>query len=548
LRLLALFPHLGGLRLQRVYLTADEVVLEVGARTSGSRCPTCRRRSHHLHSRYVRRIADHPIGGRPFRIYFHVRRFRCGNPKCARRTFVEQHSTLVARSARRSVPLQRYLEDVGLHHGGRPGQRFAERCKIAVNRMTLLRLVRRLPEPPVTTPRVLGIDDFAIKRAYRYGTIVVDLEERRVIDLLPERTASAVAAWITQHGQPDIVCRDRGGDYAAAARQAAPDAVQIADRFHLARNSSEVLERILVRYPAALRAAVAQETPTRDIVAAGETTSSAEESQAEATSTPLDSRQARRRARYDAVVALHQAGETNQAISEKLRLSRPTVRKYVRAGTFPERPARRTPLSAGTRYGTFLQERWAAGERDAAVLWEQLKAQGFSGSLRTVQRVVAGWREETRPRGAAARKARAPASDVLPAMRPPSPRQATWLLLKPDGKLSDEQRAMRTKLLAAAPEVQTALSVIEDFREMLRSRAAEALPAWMGRVDQSPMPELTAFAANLRRDYAAVEAALTYEWSSGQVEGSVTRTKLVKRQGYGRANLDLLRKRALLAA
>jgi transposase len=261
-----------------------------------------------------------------------------------------------------------------------------------------------------------------------------------------------------------------------------------------------------------------------------------------------DPRRARRRDRYDAVVVLHQVGESVQAISEKLGLSRPTVRKYVRAGTFPEWPARRTPLSAGTRFGTYLQKRWAEGDRDAAVLWDELQAQGFTGSLRMVQRAVAEWREEARPRGAAARKARVPASDVLPPLRPPSPRQAAWLLLKPLAKLTEEQWAMRTKLLAAAQDVQVALGMIEDFRDMVRTRAAAALPAWLTRVEQSPLPELTTFAAKLRRDDAAVEAALTYGWSSGQVEGQVTKTKLRKREGYGRSNFDLLRKRVLLTA
>lgn len=542
MRLLALFPHLAGLQLKEVRLKGDEIVLDVALRTKGARCPSCLHRSDHLHSRYLRRIADHPIGGRSVRIHFHVRRFRCRNPKCARRTFVEQHPTFAARFTRRSVPLQRYLEDVGLHHGGRPGQRFVERSNIAVNRMTLLRLVRRLPEPPVTTPRVLGIDDFALKRAHRYGTICVDLEERRIIDLLPERTAAAVATWITDHGQPDFVCRDRGGDYAAAARQAAPNAVQIADRFHLASNSSKVLERVLVRYPSALRAAV-EGTPVHDAVADAETTEVVAE----------DPRRVRRRARYEAVVALHQAGASIQAISAELGLCRETVRKYVRAGTFPEWPARRTLLSAGTTYGTYLQRRWAEGLRDATVLWEELCALGFPGSVRMVQKAVEEWREDRRPRGAAARKARVPASNVLPPLRPPSPRQATWLLLKPEPKLTEEQRAMRAKLLASAPDLQTGLSLIEDFRDMVRTRTAEALPAWLTRAEQSPLPEVSAFAANLRRDYAArdyaaVEAALTHIWSSGQVEGQVTKTKLVKRQGYGRSNFDLLRKRVLLAA
>ena len=547
--LAALFPHLAGLRLKSIVLTADNVIVEVTARTIGSRCPSCRRRSHHLHSQYTRRVTDQPIGDRPVIVRFHVRRFRCRNPKCTRQTFVEQQPTLAARSARRSVPLQRYVEDVGLTHGGRPGQRFAERRKISVNRMTLVRLVRRLPEPPVTAPNVLGIDDFALKRGHRYGTICVDLEEHRIVDLLPERTASAVATWLVEHGQPQFICRDRGGDYAAGGKQGAPQAIQIADRFHLVCNSSKVLERILVRHPAALRAAVAQEVPTEKPIAISEmVATSLEPAKVHVAPMSENARRARRLARYEAVVALRQAGWSVQRIADEVGLSRPTVRKYVRAGTFPEWPARRTLLSAGTEYAAVLQKRWAEGCRDATVLWDELRGLGFPGSVRMVQHAVAGWRVGPRPRGRAAWKARAPASPDLPPQRPPSPRQAVWCLLKPTSKLTNEQHEMRTKLLAASPEGQAVLTIIEDFRAMIRDRTGDVLESWLTRADASQIPELRAFAANLRRDQAAVEAALTYSWSSGQVEGQVTKTKLVKRAGYGRAKFDLLRKRVLLAA
>jgi transposase len=230
--LMTLLPHLKGLRVKGIRQTADAIVIDVAPRTTGARCPSCRRRSDHLHAQYTRWITDQPIGDHSVVTRFHVRRFRCRNPKCDRQTFVEQRPTLAAPFARRSVSLARYLDDVGLTQGGRPGQRFVERRRISVNRMTLLRLVRRLPEPLVSAPNVLGIDDFALKRGHRYGTIFVDLEEHRIIDLVPERTAAAVALWLADHGRPQIICRDRGGDYASGARRGAPEAMQIADRFH----------------------------------------------------------------------------------------------------------------------------------------------------------------------------------------------------------------------------------------------------------------------------------------------------------------------------
>ncbi len=540
MRWTTLLPHLAGLRVRQTTLSASMLDLDLEPLAATARCPSCHRRSRHVHSRYVRHITDQPIGGHRVLFHLHVRRFRCRTATCLRRTFAEQVPPLAARYARRSVPLQAFLADLGLTLGGRPGMRFARRCGGTISRMTLLRLVRALPEPPISTPSVLGVDDFALRRGHHYGTILIDLERHRVIDLLPERTADAFATWLDAHSQPKLVCRDRGGDYASGARQGAPDAIQIADRFHLSRNSSDVLERILVRHPIALRAAVTQvTTPTSDRWSSPVS---------RAASPPANPRRDRRLARYQQVIALHHQGWSLTAISLHLQVARPTVRKYVNAGTFPEWPARRTKLSAGTAHATYLQERWAAGCRDSTVLWQELRARGFTGSVRMVQRLVAGWRVEPARRGRAAHIAGPTPAPAPPQLRPPSPRQAVWLLLRPCERLEPAQQTMRVKLLSAAPEVYEALTLLEEFRRLVRERDGAAWAEWLHAAETSPIRELRGFAAKLRQDQAAIEAALAHRWSSGQVEGQVTRTKLVKRQMFGRAKFDLLRKRVLLAS
>jgi transposase len=462
MRWISLLPHLAGLRVRHATLSAATLELDLEPLAATARCPSCHRRSRHVHSRYVRHITDQPIGGRRVLFHLSVRRFRCRTATCPRRTFAEQVPRLAARYARRSVPLQAFLADLGLTLGGRPGMRFARRRGGSISRMTLLRLVRALPEPPVSTPSVLGVDDFALRRGHHYGTILTDLEGHRVIDLLPERTADAFATWLDAHGQPKLVCRDRGGDYARGARHGAPDAIQIADRFHLTRNSSDVLERILVRHPTALRAAVTQETtPPSDRWSSPVS---------RAALSPANPRRDRRLARYQQVIALHHQGWSLTAISLHLQVARPTVRKYVNAGTFPEWPARWTKLSAGTAHATYLQERWEAGYRDSTVLWQELRARGFTGSVRMVQRLIAGWRVEPARRGRAAHIAGPTPAPAPPQLRPPSPRQAVWLLLRPCESLEPAQQTMRARLLAAAPEVREALTLLEEFRRLVRER------------------------------------------------------------------------------
>lgn len=538
MRVATLFPHFAGVRITRTEILPDELIIEAVPRATAARCPDCRRRSRRVHSRYTRKIADRPVGERRVTVHLRVRRFRCRTARCPRRTFAEQAPRLAARYARHSRPLQSHLQDLGLTLGGRPGARFARRAGIRVSRTTLLRRVRALPEPAITAPRVLGVDDFAFRRGHHYGTVLTDLEQRRVVDVLPDRTADTLAAWLKAHGQPQFICRDRGGDYASGARQGAPEATQIADRFHLVRNSSDVLERILARHPAALRAAIAEATPAADV---------AGDAPPPATAALPDPRRERRLSRYERVVARQRAGQSITAIGREVGLCRETVRKYLRAGGFPERAGRRTKLSAGTAHGAFLQARWEAGCRDATALWAELRDCGFTGSLRMVQRAVSRWRVESGRRGRAAKRTGVAPAPAPARPRPPSARQAVWLLLRPIEALGPAQRALRERLLAAAPAVQAALPVLADFRRMVRERDHAALRGWLRAAEASTVRELQTFAANLRRDLAAIEAALTYGWSSGQVEGQVTRIKLIKRQMYGRAKHDLLRKRVLLA-
>ncbi len=523
MRAALLFPHFVGVRIARTEVSPDELTIEARPRAATARCPDCRQRSRHVHSRYTRSIADRPVGERRVTIHLRVRRFRCRTAQCPRRTFAEQAPQLAARYARHSRPLQGRLQDLGLTLGGHPGMRFARRAGMRISRTTLLRRVRASPEPPITAPRVLGVDDFALRRGHHYGTVLTDLERRCVVDVLPDRTAASFATWLKQHGQPQLICRDRGGDYASGARQGAPAAVQIADRFHLARNSSDALERLLARHPAALRAAVTEATPPA--AADGP-------APPPAAVASHDPRRERRLARYERVVALRQEGCSITAIGREVGLCRETVRRYLHAGGFPERPGRRTKRSAGTARGAFLQARWNAGCRDATVLWAALRDCGFTGSLRMVQRVVSGWRVEPGRRGRAAKRAGAVSASAPARPRPPSARQAVWLLLRPIETLEPAQLKMRERLLAAAPEVGGALPVLEDFRRMVRERDHAALAGWLQAAEASMARELRAFAANLRRDLAAVEAALTYEWSSGQVEGQVTKIKLVKRQMF----------------
>ena len=555
MQLATILPHLAGLRFTRVEVLADELVLEAASRATTARCPGCGRRSRHYHGGYTRTVTDQPLGPRRVTIQLSMKRFRCRAPTCQRQTFAEPLPRLVDRYARRSVPLQLLLQDIGLTLGGRPGVRFAGRRGITISRMTLLRLVRALPEPAVTAPTVLGVDDFAVARGRRYGSVVVDLEAHRPVDLLPDRTSETLATWLTAHGQPDIICRDRGGDYAAGARRGAPEAVQVADRWHLLKNVGDTLERVLGRHQVGLRQAVP--SPRATAVDAGlvppvPVSEPAPPAPEPAISLPPPAVPAvppsgARQARYEEAVTLRRQGCSISAISRQVGATRPTVRRWLRADAFPERARRPSQLHDLSPHAAYLRERWTAGCRNAAELWSELRKRGFTGSAVTVRRYLQAWRAYPRQRRPGGQHAAVTDAPAPAASRPPSPRQVRWWLLTPAADLEPEQQGYLDRLRTACPAVARAEQLAMEFGRLVRQRDPVAFTAWLEAAATSSLPEFREVANGMRRDRAAIEAALTHEWSSGQVEGQVTRIKLLKRQMFGRAKFDLLRKRVLLA-
>jgi len=548
-------PHLAGLHVEQVAIDDDAVRIDLHRTARSARCAGCRRRSRRVHSSYTRQIADLPIAGRKAVLHLRVRRFRCAASTCPRRIFAEQIPGLAGRRARRSMPLLAALREVGFALGGRPGARIGSRLKMPASRSTLLRLVRQAPSPPPADPRVLGVDDWAWRRGRRYGSILVDLERRRPVKLLPDRTAESLTAWLREHPGIAVISRDRAGAYADGARQGAPDAVQVADRFHLLANVGELLERVLGSRRAALRqaAAVVEQAISQRLppVAEDAVTSPTPAGRLHAQQRRQE-RRAQRLARYDAVVALHQEGYSHAAISRQTGLGRKTVRRYLRAGGFPERaapPARSTMLAP---YEAYLRTRWMEGCHNAQQLWREIRSQGFAGQAANVRRYLAQWRPEPGRPGRPVRQDHGDdAPPTLPMRQPtpvPSPRQARWLLLRAPETLTSDERTYRVALLDAEPTIREVQQLAVGFDALVRTRDAPGLIAWLERADASGVPEVRSFAAGIRRDRAAVDAALSVVWSNGQTEGQINRLKVLKRQMYGRAKLDLLEKRFLYAA
>jgi transposase len=490
-------------------------------------CPECGRRSQSRHSSYLRRLQDLPWQGLSVEIHLRVRRFRCRNGHCPRKVFSERLEGIPP-YLRHTSRLAEIVRVVGYVAGGLPGSRLLARLAIRTSDDTVLRRVKFPPSTGCSDSgnaiEVLGVDDWAWRKGHSYGTILVDLEQHRVSDLLPDRSAGSFEAWLKQQPGIRVISRDRGGIYAEGARLASPAARQVADRFHLFLNLSAAVERALEECDSPMQ--LVPPAPSADESAG------LREPRKTRQQALQQERRRRRLERYEEVIQLHRQGCSQKKISASLHLDRRTVRRWIRAGQFPERKSPRGRPTKVQRFAEYLQRRWAEGCHNATRLFEEIRAQGYRGGRGMVARHVAGWRNS------------APA---LPAARPQkiTAKHAAILITKPLGQLTAEQQAVLDQLSAQCPDLRRLRELSAEFREVFRRGEGQALQAWTISAEHSGIGPLARFAAGLQKDFPAVVSAVETCWSNGQVEGQVNRLKTLKRQMYGRAGFALLRARVL---
>lgn len=502
-----------GLVVDRVERATGSVRVFARTGRDGAVCPCCGVVSRKVRSRYGRQLADLPAHGRHVVISVEVRRFLCAERDCARRIFAERLEPSVAGSfSRRTERLDGLVQHLGRALGGRPGQRMARRLLLPVSKDTLLRTVRRRAAAAQEAPKIIGLDDWAWRKGHRYGTLICDLERRRVIDLLPDREPATVAAWLAARPSIEIIARDRGGSYGAAAEQGRPEALQVADRWHLFENASAAFLSAVRRQMGAIRAALGQGPVDPSVLTSVER---------------LQHEGWRRRAEADApVLALHKDGVAIKEIVRRTGRARKVVRDVVRGGRAePFRPR----ASSLEPWLDRLDAEWTAGCRNGAELWRRLRGQGFPGSLR----VIGEWATRRRRDETAGGPRRCPSARAI----------ARTLSTSPD-LLSRADRTTAAVIEKAVPALIEARDLVDRFHSLIRRGDAGDLDRWMEAAAESL---ISSFTRGVAADKAAIRAAIVEPWSNGQTEGQITKLKLVKRQMYGRANLDLLRARMLPA-
>jgi len=554
-----------GLAIQSVTTTSGQIRVVVASTAEQAPCPLCYTPSSQLHSHYWRQLADVPCGGRRVVLRVRSHKWRCVHLACPRRVFAERLTPLARAWAHMTNRLATSLQAIGLAANGQEGARLAHQVGMHTSPTTVLNRIKTLPDPFMPPPEEIGLDEWSYRRGKRFGTIIVDLQRHRVLDLLPDKDVATVVAWLIARPTIRLVSRDRSREFAQAVALGAPQAIQVLDRFHLLRNLVEHLPTIVSRCLTEVRRAAAgppiPAPPQSPLTGPLSMPSLPEQGpwkpaltrQAEAQRL---ARQTERNARYAQVQALREQGLTAAEIGQQMGMKPRTVRHWFTH--FRSDTHKRKHRSEFDQYADYVRQRWQAGCHNGLMLWRELHALGYSGSPKSVYQYLLPLRQATPPSVSNEASSFQPSSpppatitstpEVLAMMQRWTLTQTQWFLVKRPAELTAEERAYVTALCRAHSTLATVSDLVQQFRQLVRERPGEAaLRAWVSACQTSQVKELVRFAKGLRAEWQAVVAGLTHPASQGQTEGFVHKLKLIKRQHFGRAGFTLLRKHVLLA-
>jgi transposase len=544
------------LNLEQLYEVENHVQASITSQQPTSKCPKCGTTSSSLHSHYTRTIQDLPVSGSSITWILHVRRFRCRKRKCSQHIFCERFTQGLNAYARTTNRVTALFETTSLHIGASPASSLIPDIGLISSPSTMLRRAHQAIVPDVidATLKIIGVDDFAFQRGLNYGTIIVNHENNKVVDLLPDRVANTLSTWLKSHPTIEIITRDRSFEYGKACTDGAPQAKQVLDRWHILKNLRDALEHLLERHRKVI-AEVAQQFKT----ALGVPVYRPSYKQSEHAKAVLEMR-CERILRARALFAEYQSVAR---VAFELPGSRTFVAKAIKSQDLPELGNNARSRSLLEPWLPELEARFTGGLRNARQFWRELQAIGFLGSYERVhdwvrfRRDCEDAQQATSSTTATSTDLAVPTPNTLTTALPVNsevrkarsfmPCQLVWLLMLTDERLCDEDRLILERLSDRCLDIPKARVLALEFQRLMFDKDVQALSAWFTTVKSSILPDLVSFVTGLERERAALEASISEVWSNGRTEGHVNKLKLIKRQGYGQAGFELLRKRVLLA-
>jgi len=493
-------------------------------------CPVCGTPSGRRHSWYRRTAMDLPWRKFTVRLRVWARRFFCDQPTCPRKIFAERFTGLLPRYGRRTEEATGLLLAFAQRAGGEAGARLARAAGLPTSPDTLRRLLRNQEFSVGAAPTELGVDDFALRRQQHYGLLLVDLAVRRPIDVLPDDESATLATWLRAHPGAKIIARDRGLRIRDGVRLGAPDAVQVADRFHLLRNVVDALDQLQRQRRAAGSAAFGHGVRAPPVATPDPPPPPDPTPESKPGERPRSFRAGPDQ--WERARALRAQGWSIQAVGRAISLSPKTVRRLLNRATPPPQEYmhhRRVPRLIEP-FLQYLLQRWADGCQNGRQLTREIEQLGYQGKGSSVRWMMARWRPP-KTRGQPKRR-------LLT-------RHVPWLLLRAPDLLKEEERLDLERVLAADEWLDAGYKLVQRFRGALHDRDVTAFQRWLLDAAASELKPFARLAVGMTDDLEAITNAFRYPWSTGPVEGNITRVKLIKRAGYGRAKLPLLRARIL---
>ncbi|MDQ3182499.1 MAG: ISL3 family transposase [Actinomycetota bacterium] len=539
------------LHVDLISFDGDLVTIHASTEGPAAECPLCERPSRRLHGSYTRTLADLPWCGTPVRLRVRVRKFFCDEPSCERKIFAERLGEVARPSARGTDRRREALEWIAFALGGEAGARLARELGLLVSPDTLLNRIRGAFRAEAEDVRVLGVDDFGFRKGNAPGTILVDLERHEVADLFEGHSAESIARWLGRHPGVEVVARDRSHVCREGINAGAPDALQVADRWHLLRSLALGLEEFLLHKRSALGRAAATGTDDEEERLPGSIDEDVSTLPVRlgrpygSVEGPAQKRHERLVQRWEEIRKLHLRGASVKDIAEWVGTSQSTVYRYRERTEPPPRPGYKRRASVLDPYLPYLLGRWNEGCRSAKRLHREIREMGYRHSIDTVNRLLSSFRYTEQQGEKIPLAPRAKTGSIAGAS--PTAKNVAALFMRREEKLNAEQKEYLDRLCASDRALADARRLTQEFAKTVRNLEGEKLDGWLEEAAGCEAQVVRKFAASLKKDLAAVRAGLTEEWSTGPVEGFITKLKLLKRQGYGRANFDLLRARALAA-
>jgi transposase len=479
-----------GLEVAEISVADPVLTIHIIATTKSNACPLCKRVSIRIRSYYTRLVADVPCGGRQVQLILHVRKFRCEMADCPRHVFTERLAPFLEPWARVTTRFNKTIEAIGQATCGELGARFAPHLGIATSPTTILRRTMALPTCLPEKVSLLGIDDWSFRRGRKFGTILVDLATHKTIDLLPDRTTETSAAWMQTHPEIKIVSRDRGGEYAAAARMGAPQARQVADRFHLAQNLTTRVEEILTKHHAEIcQAAHPVESPSDLPNEQGFLADDWRPAIEPHAQQVMIARQEERQDRYRQLQELHNLGLPTKEIARRMGMALRTVEPWLFQG-IPHTKPRCKRSSCFDSYAAAAFELWQHGCRNSVEMWQELQNKGYKGSYRTVHRFVETLPDYSRRIQGTMKRCKDVPESLLQNFQA---REAVWLFVRKSSDLSEKEQKELAAICQASPTAQTVYTLVQQFMSMIRQLEGERLDDWLSLVRASQIPELQGF-------------------------------------------------------